>query len=85
MNEMIEKFVHDIRTPLASIQLGASGIKNYLPLILQNYENLLNGKQPQHAISQDNINLLLQVIENIETDVIRLQKMINDFMKEVRD
>lgn len=83
--EIIENFVHDIRTPLASIQLGATGIKNYLPAVLQNYRNLMAGKPIQQPISDETMKLLLQVIENIEKEVGRMKTMINEFVKQMRE
>lgn len=83
--EKIEEFVHDIRTPLASIQLGATGIKNYLPTILKNYQNLLDGKKVEQPISQEAINLLLKVVDNIESEINRTQKIVTEFMKEMRE
>lgn len=59
---------HELRTPLASIQLGARGAKNYFPSLLEGYRLAQKNNLEPPYISEDHLKTLLGLLDAVEAE-----------------
>ncbi|MFA6409447.1 MAG: HAMP domain-containing sensor histidine kinase [Gammaproteobacteria bacterium] len=69
MKSLSANIAHELRTPLRSIGAGVSGIKRYLPVLLESHELAKKAKVEVPSISTKNYNLLHSVCDDIGLEV----------------
>ncbi|HVV69091.1 MAG TPA: PAS domain-containing sensor histidine kinase [Gammaproteobacteria bacterium] len=69
MTAVSASIAHELRTPLATIDLGVNGITNYFSAILAGYNMAREANLPVPEISQSRIKLIEQVLKSIKTEV----------------
>lgn len=71
------EIAHELRTPLSAIRTSVSGIKDYLPSLIQTYQESVQAKLVQPTILQRDLDLLRQTLEIIESASNRASDYIN--------
>lgn len=69
--------VHELRTPLASIQSAASGLERYLPILLEAYNNALQGNQEISDIRPSHLKTLSTITDNIKDEIFKTNTIID--------
>ncbi len=75
---------HELRTPLAAIQFGISGIKTYLPTLVKAYNTAKNHSLEIEPIQPRNLKILSEVFDNIESEVRYSETIINMLLMNVK-
>jgi len=71
------EIAHELRTPLAAIRTGASGIKDYLPVLISAYNESVNSKLIKPTLFQRDLDLLSKALDFIEEAGNRASGYIN--------
>lgn len=74
------ELVHDIATPLASLQLNVQSLANYLPLLLACYEQGSVADDDSGAIPPTQLSALARLPEALEGDVQKLRLLSKNFL-----
>ncbi len=69
MTAVSASVAHELRTPLASIGMGVSGIENYFSAILSGYNMAREANLPIPDISTSRVKLIEQVLGGIQAEV----------------
>ncbi len=79
MKELIEKTVHDIRSPLACIQAGACGLDKILAGLILAYR-----EAQKHGLNIPKINEeILNSAEKINKNIEKSSFLISDYLNEI--
>lgn len=76
---------HDIRTPLASIKAGASGIRDFLPFLIDAYHKANNANLLTDRIQPYQIELLTKTLGNIEISANIANEQISTFIENLNN
>lgn len=68
---------HELRTPLAAINAGASGLKDYLPDLIETYKLARQSRLPIPLIHPAQFDLIKEVLETIEKETYAANTIIN--------
>lgn len=74
------ELVHDIATPLASLQLNVQSLANYLPQLLACYEKSAIANDDACVIPPSQLSALAHLPEAIEGDVQKLRSLSKNFL-----
>jgi two-component system CAI-1 autoinducer sensor kinase/phosphatase CqsS len=75
---------HELRTPLLSIRTGASGLQNFLPVLIDAYQQARRHELPVGAIRSAHLEAMIQVLENIEKEVSHSNTIIDMLLVNAR-
>lgn len=75
---------HELRTPLAAIQFGISGMKDYLPLLVDAYKVAKKHKLNVEPIQSEHLQILTNVFNNIQSEVRYSETIINMILMNVK-
>jgi len=68
--------IHELRTQLTSIELGTSGIRDYLPRLLDGYRAAVDEKLVPDEIRSDHLRLLSEVLANNESTTLKAKSNV---------
>jgi len=74
----LESFIHDIKTPLASIKYGAEGFKVFLPELINAYSIAVSNNLIKETINSEQIDLISKVPSNIEISADLITKQLGN-------
>lgn len=77
--------IHDLRTPLAAIKAGASGIQDFLPVLIDAYQKACQAKLLDDSIQPRHLELLTQTLDHIEASANAANQHMTVFMEKLRD
>lgn len=75
---------HELRTPLLGIRMGAAGLRNYLPALIEAYLLARQAALPVSAIRTTHLNAMQGVLDRIETEAIYSNAVIDMLITNVR-
>lgn len=75
---------HELRTPLAAIEMGVTGIGRHLPELIDGYHAALQGKQIHQGISEQRLDGLLEVQQRIVNSVRTAHTTIDLLLANIR-
>ncbi len=75
--------VHDIATPLATMQLNLQALSTYLPKLLEVYKKQHHLVSELTPISPDHLGALARLPEAIEGDIRRLRELAQAFLADI--
>lgn len=78
VKEVIDKILHDMRTPLAVIKFGISGIEDYLPSLLFAYGEASKAGLINHPIPPTQLHLLSCILNNIKLSVKETDQKLDE-------
>ncbi|MCI5055148.1 MAG: HAMP domain-containing histidine kinase [Flavobacteriales bacterium] len=64
-----DNIAHELRTPLASIKMSVSGIKNYLPKLINSHQKATESNLSVDHITNSQIKGLVNSVEYIQTEI----------------
>jgi PAS domain S-box-containing protein len=77
MLSLIASIAHELRTPLTAIKFGISGIKDYLPALVNAYEVAKEHNLDVEPIQSTHLQILSSVFDNIQSEVSYSETIIN--------
>ena len=83
INKISSEMVHDIRTPLLSINFGANGLEKFLPRLIEGYEYALKHGLQATQISTDSLNTLKDITTNIQANTTKINKRVDIFWESI--
>ena len=75
---------HELRTPLLSVKSGASGLRQYLPVLLEAYRLAIERKLIAASIRGTHLDSMAGVLDRIETEADRSNTIIDMLLYTVR-
>ena len=75
---------HELRTPLLSVKSGASGLKHYIPLLLDTYRLAVDRKLITGSIRAAHLDSMSGVLDRIESEADRSNTVIDMLLYTVR-
>ncbi|GAB4393735.1 MAG: hypothetical protein Tsb005_13300 [Gammaproteobacteria bacterium] len=75
---------HEIKMPLSSIQIGAHGLKKYIPRIVENYKAVQKGQSPKYWIPQRKIKKITEVFDSINENIEYAESSIDMLLGNVQ-
>ena len=75
--DQIEELIHFLRTPLASIKIGAEILKDMLPTIFAGFNLAVQGKLVADQTTIIDLDKLSTVLENILHESNKISKYLN--------
>jgi len=75
---------HELRTPLLSVKSGASGLRHYLPVLLDAYRLAVEGKLLAGSIRGTHLDSMAGVLDRIEMEADRSNTVIDMLLYTVR-
>jgi PAS domain S-box-containing protein len=75
---------HELRTPLTAVGMGVSGIKKYLPALIDGYTKAKNHSLNVDPIRPDHYEILATVLDNIEAETNYANIIINIILMNVK-
>lgn len=75
---------HELRTPLTAIQFTISGTKDYLPTLVKAYNMVRECDLDIEPIQSENLQILSEVFDNIESEVRYSETIINMILMNVK-
>jgi len=75
---------HELRTPLLSIKMGAAGLRQYLPVLLDAYRLAQDQKLVSGSIRGSHLDSMGGVLDRIETEADRSNTVIDMLLYTVR-
>ncbi len=75
---------HELRTPLLSVKSGASGLRQYLPVLLEAYRLATERKLIAGSIRGTHLDSMAGVLDRIETEADRSNTVIDMLLYTVR-
>ncbi len=75
---------HELRTPLLSVKNGASGLRHYLPVLLDAYRLAVDGRLMAGTIRRTHLDSMAGVLDRIETEADRSNTVIDMLLYTVR-
>ena len=75
---------HELRTPLLSVKSGASGLRQYLPVLLDAYQLAVESKLVAGSIRGTHLDAMVGVLDRIEMEADRSNTVIDMLLYTVR-
>src|SRR5258706_223458 len=75
---------HELRTPLLSVKSGASGLRHFLPVLLDAYRLAVDGKLLAGSIRGTHLDSMAGVLDRIEMEADRSNTVIDMLLYTVR-
>lgn len=79
--ELIERFSHDIKTPLSAIKHGTQGLKIFLPKLLDAYDRAKSANLIEQEIQPQQLDILSQVLTHIESSAELISEQVHTLQK----
>lgn len=85
MTMVTATIAHELRTPLAAIKAAASGFRQLIPDLIDAYKNAIAKEVQAETISEEQIELLSQVIDSIEEKVDQSNMVIDMLLSNIKN
>lgn len=79
INKISNKMVHDIRTPVLTINVGSSGLEKLLPRLIEGYEYAITHGYESQPIRADNLQFLKNTAQNMKSKTEEINQIIDNF------
>lgn len=84
MKALAANIAHELRTPLAAIQSGISGVNKYFPRILKGYTVAKENNLPVDYISGKNLKILASAFEDISLETNHASIVVEMFLTNIK-
>lgn len=78
VKKVIQKIIHDMRTPLIAVRSGASGLDGFLPALLKAYEVANRAGLVTEVIQPRHLSILSVTLKNIEQSANEINIKLNE-------
>jgi len=84
MTTLSSTIAHELRTPLTAIENGVSGIKDYLPILIDGYTKAKQHNLPVEFIRPHHYEILMTVLDDVESETHYANTIINMILMNVK-
>lgn len=81
MQDIIDEFIHKLRTPAVAIKISVGGIKEYLPKLVEAYAIGKDNGLDLPEINDEHLEVLTRILNNIERDSFKINQYLDDLTK----
>lgn len=78
MKKLLTEVIHKMRTPTTAIQSGISGIKTFIPQLVESYQEAKKFGVNVPEIQPRHLEILLKVMDNIENDAAFMNNYLDE-------
>jgi hypothetical protein len=71
---------HELRTPLAAIKTGVSGVKDFLPALIESYHMAVKNRLPVPEIQPRHLEVLTKTLDNVEKEAQFISDYVNKLL-----
>ncbi len=80
----VNKLLHDLRTPASAVTAGASGLKKFMPILIEAYKKSMQEACAPVEIDLESMTLLEKSLDHVEGQGRRIEQIINEFQQEIK-
>ena len=78
MKKLLKEIIHKMRTPTTAIQSGISGIKSFMPQLIEAYQEAKKSGVNVPEIQPRHLEILLKVMDHIEDDAAFMNNYLDE-------